>query len=184
MRKDGTLVFTEDHPDTAGDIWSLRPGAKPEKWVATSKQENSPKFSPDGQLIAYSSDESERFEIYVSPSISRASETRYPRKVGGVPCGRRRVTGCFIGRERKSWPSTSSPMGVLPELHRLLFDEGWSLGTFSGLPIAPTRRVESDFAVLSNGDLLMIKAEPEAIPTKLRVIFNFFEELNRLCPTK
>ena len=29
----------------------------------------------------------------------------------------------------------------------------------------------------------MIRAEPEAIPTKINVVFNFFEVLNRLCPT-
>lgn len=75
------------------------------------------------------------------------------------------------------------PDGSVAGNPRMLFDGGWSLATYGGLPIAPTRRIESDFSVMSNGDLLMVKAEPEAIPTRLHVIFNWFEELNRLVPT-
>lgn len=30
---------------------------------------------------------------------------------------------------------------------------------------------------------LMIRAEPEAIPTKINIVYNWFEELKRLVPT-
>jgi len=39
------------------------------------------------------------------------------------------------------------------------------------------------FEVMPDGEhFLMVRAEPEAVPTKIHVIFNWFEELNRLCP--
>ena len=38
------------------------------------------------------------------------------------------------------------------------------------------------FDVLPDGRFLMVKRDPEAIPTRINVIFNWFEELNRLVP--
>lgn len=39
-----------------------------------------------------------------------------------------------------------------------------------------------NYDVLPDGRFLMVKNEPEAIPTRIDVIFNWFEELNRLVP--
>ena len=148
------------------------------------KQENSPEFSPDGRLVAYSSDESERFEIYVSPFDNARKRNQISTEGGRCPVWSAKGNRLFYRQGTKIMTIDILPDGSAAGTPQLLFDAGWSLGTLSGLPIAPTRRAESDFAVLSNGDLLMIKAEPEAVPTKLRVIFDFFQELNRLCPTK
>jgi serine/threonine protein kinase len=50
-------------------IWSvsLRAGAKPEPFQVTPAIQLSPQFSPDGHFVAYQSDESGRFEVYVRP---------------------------------------------------------------------------------------------------------------------
>jgi len=183
MRKDGTLVFTGIHPETAADIWSLRPGGKPEPWRVTPKQENSPKFSPDGQLIAYASDESERFEIYVSPFDSPLQRIPISTEGGRCPVWSPKGDRLFFRQGTKIMAVDIRPDGSAAGNPRMLFDGGLSLATYGGLPIAPTRRIESDFSVMSNGDFLMVKAEPEAIPTRLHVIFNWFEELKRLVPT-
>jgi len=66
---------------------------------------------------------------------------------------------------------------------RLLFDGGWSLGTAAGLPLVPMQALGFQFAVTDDEHLLMVRAEPEAVPTKIHVIFNFFEELKHLVPT-
>jgi dipeptidyl aminopeptidase/acylaminoacyl peptidase len=54
-------------PDT--DLWALpmRPRGKPFPVVKTKFSETDAQFSPDSQWIAYQSDESGRFEIYVQP---------------------------------------------------------------------------------------------------------------------
>jgi Tol biopolymer transport system component len=72
--KDGRfLLFTNNSPQTAADIWVLPdPGrvsraTKPVPVLATPFAEGSAHFSPDGRWIAYRSNESGTFEIYVRP---------------------------------------------------------------------------------------------------------------------
>jgi eukaryotic-like serine/threonine-protein kinase len=52
-----------------GDIWVLPlfGDRKPFAFLQTDFEENSAQFSPDGRWIAYSSDESGKYEIYVAP---------------------------------------------------------------------------------------------------------------------
>jgi hypothetical protein len=63
------LLYRENsvYGGTGWDIWALplTDGAKPFPVVATSFEEREGQFSPDGQWIAYQSDKSGRFEIYV-----------------------------------------------------------------------------------------------------------------------
>ena len=66
---DGTaLAFTQmDDPASGSDIYVLPLGGdrKPFPVVRTKFSEGSPKFSPDGHWLAYSSNESGRSEVYV-----------------------------------------------------------------------------------------------------------------------
>ena len=72
----GWLAYFERGPETGFDIWTLpldltdpdhpKPG-KPELFLRTPADEYLPRFSPDGRWIAYRSDESGSFEIYVRP---------------------------------------------------------------------------------------------------------------------
>jgi Tol biopolymer transport system component len=78
------LAFAEMGVDTGFDLWTLpldvsdpehaKPG-KPELFLRTPLDEREPAFSPDGRWMAYASNESGRFEIYVRP---------FP---GGAPSG-------------------------------------------------------------------------------------------------
>jgi Tol biopolymer transport system component len=69
VSRDGRLLaFTEMAPDSGQDIW-VKPldGQQPAQAVVkTQFSESASHFSPDGQWLAYSSDESGRSEIYVS----------------------------------------------------------------------------------------------------------------------
>ena len=68
------LAFNELNPKTGYDLWMLpvgepdgdhpKPG-KPEPILATPFNERWPIFSPDGRWLAYRSDESGRYEVYV-----------------------------------------------------------------------------------------------------------------------
>ena len=68
LSPDGSLLaFTETHPETDRDIWilPLEEGGELQPFVRTPFSELEPVFSPDGNWIAYQSNESGRFEIYV-----------------------------------------------------------------------------------------------------------------------
>jgi len=67
------LAFAELNPETGFDLWTvalesdsagLRAG-KPEVFLQTSFDERHPSFSPDGRWIAYASNETNNFQIYV-----------------------------------------------------------------------------------------------------------------------
>ena len=70
------VAFTETTAETRGDIWALpldvsdpehpKPG-KPEAFLRTPANEQLPAFSPDGHWIAYASNETGNFEVYVRP---------------------------------------------------------------------------------------------------------------------
>jgi len=70
------LAYYGASPETGTDIWTLpldlsdpehpKPG-KPELFLGTPAREIRPAFSPDGHWIAYQSDESGKYEVYVQP---------------------------------------------------------------------------------------------------------------------
>jgi serine/threonine-protein kinase len=65
---DGTVVFTEFDPATGADIWSVPiVGGAPRAIVRTPFDEMSPAVSPDGRWLAYQSNESNRWEVYIRP---------------------------------------------------------------------------------------------------------------------
>ncbi len=73
---DGRRLAYQQRGETDFDIWTLpldltdpdhpKPG-KPEPFARTPANEREPAFSPDGRWMAYSSDESGKYEVYVRP---------------------------------------------------------------------------------------------------------------------
>jgi serine/threonine-protein kinase len=63
------LAYVDRAPETNLDIWLLPlvGERKPRPWLKTSASENHPELSPDGGWMAYSSNVSGRYEVYVQP---------------------------------------------------------------------------------------------------------------------
>jgi Tol biopolymer transport system component len=63
------LLFRSLHPQTSWDLWVLPVSGdkKPFPFLKTPFDERDGQFSPDSKWIAYQSNESGRFEIYVQP---------------------------------------------------------------------------------------------------------------------
>jgi Tol biopolymer transport system component len=63
-------LYGFDEGKTFRDLWALpmdQPGAKPFQYTHGASLIKQGQFSPDGQFVAYTSDESGRYEIYVQP---------------------------------------------------------------------------------------------------------------------
>jgi Tol biopolymer transport system component len=76
--RDGKFVmFRSQDPKTDWDLWALRVSAdrQPFALAHTSFDERDGQFSPDGKWIAYQSNESGRFEIYVQPFPGPGAKT-------------------------------------------------------------------------------------------------------------
>jgi len=75
------LLYTDVDPKNQGDIWILpdplnKSGArKPVPFLQTPFDESQAQFSPDGRWVAYTSNESGRYEIYLRPFPTPASES-------------------------------------------------------------------------------------------------------------
>src|ERR1043166_8336253 len=63
------LLFRRIDPQTGQDLWvvSIVGDKKPFPFLKTPFDERDGQFSPDGKWIAYQSNESGRFEVYVRP---------------------------------------------------------------------------------------------------------------------
>ena len=77
-------MFSAPAPDASGnDLWllPLEEAGKPAKFIASPADEMHGNFSPDGRLIAYTSNESGKFEVYVE-TVPR-SDRKWPVSTNG-----------------------------------------------------------------------------------------------------
>lgn len=87
------LAYYEMHPDTGFDLWTvdvaaagdgLRSGA-PEPFLRTPAFEVYPSFSPDGRWLAYASNESGTYEVYVRRFPDDGTKVRVSSGSGSIP---------------------------------------------------------------------------------------------------
>ena len=78
-------------PDAKGQIWlaELRPEWKVSRPAEKAYTEREGRFSPDGRLIAYTSDESGKFEVYIRSFPSGDRKIPISRSGGSMPVWRR-----------------------------------------------------------------------------------------------
>jgi DNA-binding winged helix-turn-helix (wHTH) protein len=80
------LAFTERHPLSGADIWLLDVGSGARRaLVRTTFDETWARFSPDGRRIAYMSNQSGRWEVYVRPASGAGDAVRISTNGGAWP---------------------------------------------------------------------------------------------------
>ena len=84
---DGVLAFVETRPQSREDIWLLPMQGEgvPQALLMTRWSERSPEFSPDGRWLAYESDETGRYEVYVIPYPGPGRKSRISTGGGREP---------------------------------------------------------------------------------------------------
>jgi len=172
------LVFVEADPATAQDIWALPldQGRKPRAVLRTHAVEHGPVLSPDGQWLAFVSNESGDNDVYV-----------------------RR----FSGSGRKIRISTASGQEVAwsPDGHELFFRSGDRMMAVdivtqptlrAGKPRLLFQRTFAKGGPWRNYDVsrdgrsfLMLKPTSEDVAlTQMNVVLNWFEEVTTRVPAK
>ena len=81
------LLFRSGGPQTGNDLWILPVAGdqKPFPFLKTPFDERDGQFSPDGKWIAYQSNESGQFEIYVQPFPGPGGKFRISSNGGAQP---------------------------------------------------------------------------------------------------
>ena len=157
----------------SGDIVGIRPGLDtvPVPLVATTFRETSPALSPDGHCLAYTSNESGDYEVYVVPFPKTATAKWVVSTHGGSQpqwshSGRelfyRDASGNLVAVEVKTTPTFSAGRSTT------LFP---ATG-FASFPFRPQYDVSGD-----DQHFLMIRPLPASGPDELIVVENWFEEL-------
>jgi Tol biopolymer transport system component len=87
---DGRLLYSVSDPKTKGDLWVLPVQAgtpeshKPRPYLQTPFTEAQGRFSPDGHWVAYASDESGQYQIYVQSFPAGAGKFQVSTGGGGT----------------------------------------------------------------------------------------------------
>ena len=152
-------------------VWARDDGASP--FLTSRFLEESPRFSPDGRWLAYSSDESGRPEVYVQP---------FPGPGGKLVIstdGGREPVWSPDGRElfyRNGFWMMAVPIQTEPAFQagtpRVLFERRSPTATSSNYDVSPDGQ-----------RFVMIGLDPESRQSSVHVVLNWFDELQRLVPT-
>jgi Tol biopolymer transport system component len=171
-----TLLFTERTAGGTFDVYSLPlvGRATPSLLFGSRFNEADPRFSPDGHAIAFMSDESGRFEVYVAP---------YPTTGGKTPVSAGITTGNEF-QQGARWSGDGRTLYYVSADRRLMAvpvrtTPRLEVGTPAPLFPLPGRAWD-DFAVSADGKrFLAVVPQAFAGEQPLTVILNWTAEVRR-----
>ena len=171
----GTLVFAHSNEarESDTDLYYRQPGeATPRVLLDRAGSQESPTVSPNGAYVAYQSNESGRFEVYVRPFPSGAGQWQI--SLGGGTDAR------WSARGDKLWFRAYG--NVLMEVDVKSGGGTFAFGepreVFKGDPIAVDLTL--GFAVLAGGDRFIAArrvADPDGTLPSITVVQNWFAEV-------
>ena len=177
---DGKILAFEDiGPATGTDIKLLTFPSEGKTSVrdfaATSFNEREPTFSPDGRWIAYTSDESGGFDVYVQPSDGTAQRRKISTNGGTEPLWNPKGGELIFFKGQTAYTVS---VKTVPELAasapRALFK--------TSAMITDSRFRNVDISRDGSRIVMMVPLEdPQEL--EIRVVLNWYEELKRLVPT-
>jgi hypothetical protein len=181
------LLYGTQDAKTASDLWVLPMTGerKPFAVLQSSFNEMEGQFSPDGRWLAYASDESGRYEIYVR-TFPEASGKWLVSVAGGVE-PRWRRDGRELYYVAPDTRLMAVPIRPAPDTHA--FDSGSPVPLFltrlaTGSNIAPAGSLaRAQYAVAPDGRFLMLIAGDTADTSPITIVQHWDQELKRLVPT-
>ena len=175
------------------DIWvlSLEDSPVAEPFLESPSRENNPAFSPDGRWLAYVSDESGQFEVYVRRYPSGTNRELVSQGGGLNPAWSRDGSELFyhmIGKGVFVVPFTAGPEVLIGSPHLLFRPAAGVASAGRSNPQVPYGTGAVNWAppydIGSDGDrLLMVRQteNPESA-NEVVIVQNWHEELKRLVP--
>ena len=168
-------MYVDNNRSSGADIWllTLDAAGKPagnRPFLQTPYSEGTAKVSPDGKWLAYQSNESGRFEIYVQPFPDGGRKWQVSADGGLFPVWSSTGRELFFrsGTNLMAAAVTTAP-DFQPEKPAVLFD---------------ARRYEVPFAVAPGGErlLMMVLSGTEIAAAQVQVVTNWRDELRQRVP--
>jgi serine/threonine-protein kinase len=175
---DGKILAITQVGERGIGIYLVRPGEAPVPFLETEFNESSPAISPDGAWVAYNSDESGRWEVYVTsypePGLKlQVSTGGGTQPIWGTEAGEllyRAGSRLVVASIRTAPRLSSGPAEVVYENRGLVLH--------SSVPGHPPF-----FDVARDGKrILVVTGRPTPRIDRLELILGWFDELRRLVP--
>jgi Tol biopolymer transport system component len=165
------LLYRSNDSKTDWDIWAmpLDGDRKPFPVVRTKFEERDGQFSPDGKWIAYQSNESGRFEIYVQPFPGPGAKSRV--SINGGAQVRWRGDGKELFYITLDGRLVAVPFSVA--------SNGQVAETGSPIPLFPARvgaiqdMSLQEYIVSSDGKRFLMDTALEEVPSPINVLLNW-----------
>ncbi len=181
---DGQVLAIVEYTEASGsDIWMLPLEGEPYPFIESPFEEMWPTFSPDGRWLAYGSDQSGQYEVYVTPYPGPGPKVQISTAGANEPVWAHNGRELFFRGEPNSEgfrPMCSVDITTVPSFlagePRKLF-----MGDFVGATPVRNHDVSPD-----GRTFLMIKRDPTQNEPVIQmyVTLKWFEELKRLVPTE
>ncbi|UCE19256.1 MAG: protein kinase [Gemmatimonadota bacterium] len=161
-----SILFETNQPEAGAEIWylSFDDREHPKPLVSTSAMEYGAVFHPTGKWIAYQSNESGRFEVFVRTFPEAGGVTQISTDGGWEP----------------KWSRDGRQLFYISGDDRMMAVEIETDPRFrAGSPRELFRKKFTDYDVAPDGRFVMIEREKGGESSDLVVVFNWFEELKR-----
>jgi serine/threonine-protein kinase len=167
----GAIVFAD-----RGDLWALSGSAnsQPRPFAPSRFNETEPAFSPDGRWLAYASDETGRFEVYVRPFPGSGEKIPVSIAGGSEPA--------WDPRGRELFFRNGDQMMVVPVKTQPTFSAGRPRLLFTGPFVRQAGLISYDVSPDGESFVMLDSGEESGAATQVNVLINWFEELKRLVP--
>ncbi len=172
--RDGTILLNELAAASGADILARAPGdgATSRRLVGDAGNQWGAALSPDERFIAYVSDETGRYEVFVTPLDGSRPKQQVTTGGAAEVLWSRDGRALFYRNKGSLWalPISTSPVSIGQP--RELFDDRFEADSV-GLP---------NYDVAPDGRFLMLRTTAPVPKTELRVVLDWFQELQRLVP--
>jgi serine/threonine protein kinase/Tol biopolymer transport system component len=182
------LFYAQTGERTRTDLWALPLSGvaapdgsrQPHPVVNSEFDEQQPQVSPDGRWLAYMSDVTGRFEVYVRPltADARVGEATRVSISGGIQpgWGRNGRELFYINASRGT--SVAEMMVVPVQADGKTFESGAAVSLFK-VPMAPTQLIGRDYDVSPDGQRFLVGTLVAAPATPVTIVINWPASLKK-----
>jgi serine/threonine-protein kinase len=159
-----------------GDIWflTLDGERKAHPFLQTPFGESGGVLSPDGRFLAYHSNESGMFEVFVRPFPGVGGKWQISSEGGVQPVWARSGHEIFY---RNGDKMMAVPVGTEPA-----FQAGRPIQLFEKKFAMPDTGL-AEYDVTPDGERFVMLQDTESSPTEIQIVLNWFEELKARVPS-